>query len=106
MTQCATVTDLPTGRDVPNCKRPDANPEDWFPHEPQAERPVERAAYEQAARELCAGCPLAVECLETELLIASRGGGTHGIFGGTAPWQRKVMLRNERRRANRMAVAS
>jgi hypothetical protein len=99
MTQFATVTALPTGRDIPNCKQPDANPEDWFPHEPQTERPAERTAYEQTARNLCASCPLAAKCLETELLIASRGGGTHGIFGGTAPWQRQNMLRTARRHA-------
>jgi WhiB family transcriptional regulator, redox-sensing transcriptional regulator len=102
MTQCATVTALPTGRATPNCKAPDANPEDWFPHEPQADRPTERAAYEQTARQLCAGCPIAVECLEKELLVA----GTHGVFGGTAPWERRAMRRNALRRANRMAVAS
>lgn len=90
MTQFATVTALPTGRLTENCKQPGADPEAWFPHEPQADRPDERRRYEDRARQLCAGCPFTDQCLNTELVEA--GANTHGIFGGTAPWERAAML--------------
>lgn len=106
MTQCATVTALPTGPRTPKSKCHGADTDTWFPPEPQAERPNERANYVRDARKLCQGCPLIAECLQRELGVAVRTGSTHGIFGGTAPWERKSMLRNAQRRAHYQAVAS
>jgi WhiB family redox-sensing transcriptional regulator len=100
MSNYATVTPLNTAARIPNCKLPDADPDAWFPHEPHAERTNERAAYETAARELCADCPLIAACLEQALTDESQYGiHSHGIFGGTAPWQRENMLRAVRRNA-------
>lgn len=106
MSNYATVTPLNTAARTPNCHAPDANADDWFPHEPQTDRANERAAYEQAARELCAGCPLIAACLEQALTDeAQYGVHAHGVFGGRAPWERDSMRRFDRRLANRRAVA-
>ncbi|GAA4522841.1 hypothetical protein GCM10023191_102320 [Actinoallomurus oryzae] len=73
-------------------------PDEWFPNEPTSEEA--RTAYEQTARELCADCPVIAECLERALrLEAVPYVVPHGIFGGTAPWTRRAINRNRRRRA-------
>jgi hypothetical protein len=72
----------------------------WFPaDEPPASRPYQRARYEDYARALCAGCPVKQACLAGALAIEGRPIGprqrvrAHGIYGGTAPWEREAMLR-------------
>ena len=95
-TQFATVTALPTGpRPTEKCRQAGTDPDAWSPNEPPVERPNDRVAYEAKARDLCAGCPFTVTCLERELREAGRS--THGIFGGTAPWERQTIYRNARR---------
>src|SRR5215211_5994789 len=61
----------------------------WYPIEPGPNAPIQRATYEAAARELCAGCPTKDVCLE----LALRRRELHGVWGGTAPWEREAMLR-------------
>jgi hypothetical protein len=108
MSKHATVTALPTGPHTPeNCKQPGADPDAWFPHEPGLDRPDDRTAYEETARQLCAGCPLIAACLEQALEDESAYGvHAHGIFGGRAPWERHNMHRAAQCRDNRLAVAS
>lgn len=79
------------------CGAPDANPEDWFPPEPQrADYPGDQAhaaaheSYEYAARALCRFCPVELECLERAIQQEGPHPG-HGIAGGTAPWQRQAI---------------
>jgi hypothetical protein len=107
MSKHATVTVLPTGpRPIENCKQPGVDPDAWFPPEPQADRVDDRRAYEQTARQLCAGCPLIAACLEQALADESAYAvHAHGVFGGRAPWERDNMHRAALRRANRQAVA-
>lgn len=110
MTQCATVTALPTGphtldqlyRAVTTngkCtgavtdKTTGAKADEvWF---------ANRTVTPEEAAKACAGCPVIAECLERAL----RTGETFGIWGGTTPEQRQRMRRNALRRANRQAVA-
>lgn len=94
MTQCATVTALPTGRDTPKpkpkCEGNDLNK--FFPWEPPARLPADRATYEAKARALCAGCPLAMQCLTGELERMAGDRATWGILGGSAPWERRSLV--------------
>lgn len=65
----------------------DAADDTWFPTEPANE--TERIAYEDYAREACAGCSVIQECRELNQRIESRPGiRPHGIVGGLAPWER------------------
>lgn len=76
----------------------DAADDTWFPMEPTTDHG--RAEYEAYARKACAGCPVRSECLILALRTEARPAiEPHGIWGGTAPWVRKRMLRNSRRRA-------
>lgn len=62
-----------------------AGPEAFFPPEsPERRGPSRQAqlAYEAAAEQYCARCPVTVECLE-----AGQGEG-HGLWGGLSPSQR------------------
>jgi hypothetical protein len=46
------------------------------------------------ARARCLGCTVIEECLELALRIeAQKKDSSYGIWGGTAPWERKAMLR-------------
>jgi WhiB family redox-sensing transcriptional regulator len=78
----------------------------WYPDvEPTGER--DRAEYEATARKVCADCPVRAECLDLALRTESRHGvRPHGIWGGTAPWERERMLRSIRRRACQAARAA
>jgi hypothetical protein len=68
------------------CIAPGADPEDWFSDaEPGLKA---HARYEDRARALCRGCPVAIECLELAIVREGPVRG-HGISGGTAPWQRQ-----------------
>jgi hypothetical protein len=100
MNQCATVTAIPTGRRNPitkgKCRGDDV--ERYFPHEPPAEYPTARAGFEAKARALCAGCPFAIQCLTGELeRMADGDRATWGILGGSAPWERRRLVKNSRR---------
>jgi Transcription factor WhiB len=75
------------------CALPGANPDDWFPPEPGSGNHVRsksRARYEARARALCRFCPAGVECLELAIRREGPQRG-HGIYGGTAPWQRQAI---------------
>jgi hypothetical protein len=75
--------------------------DDWFPAEPAS--PQARAVYEQVAQRRCAGCPVLRECLELALRYEARPTAQpHGIWGGTAPWQREAILRSRRCLARRV----
>ncbi|WP_158642406.1 WhiB family transcriptional regulator [Actinomadura sp. WAC 06369] len=75
----------------------------WHPDvEPTGERG--RAEYESHARKVCADCPVRSQCLLLALKTESQYGvQSHGIWGGTAPWERERMLRRIRRRTRRVA---
>lgn len=61
--------------------------------------------YTEHARAACVGCPVAEECLELALRAEdTHGGGSHGVRGAVAPWERQMMIRS--RRLTRTAVAS
>lgn len=78
-------------RDAGLCS--DAATDDWFPIEPTTE--CGRLAYEQEAKRRCAGCPVVNECLLLALRFESRPYvKPHGIWGGTAPWEREATLRS------------
>jgi len=82
------------------------NPDDWFPPEPDhntQESARARQRYEEHARRLCSGCPVQMQCLEYALRIEAALPLTwiHGIYGGTAPWQRARIIRYRRRAAMR-----
>lgn len=69
------------------------DPDRWFPPEPGPGFPLQRHAYEMRAARLCAGCPVRIECLEYALRVESKPRQTpSGIWGGTAPWQRRQIL--------------
>jgi hypothetical protein len=98
MTQCATVTALPTGpRTLDQLYRAVTTnglcsgavtdkasgaeaDEVWF---------ANRTITPDEARDACDGCPVIAECLE----LALRLGISDGIFGGTTPEQRELMTR-------------
>jgi hypothetical protein len=64
-----------------------------------------RDKYAAHARAACLGCAVAGECLELALRAEDRlGGGSYGVAGATAPWERRQMIRS--RRLARLAVAS
>jgi hypothetical protein len=106
MTNCATVTALPTGprytpvqdltsdeldrrvRAAGNCVGATADRvnEIWFPS---------RTITEDEARNACAGCPVIAECLEQALREEAKPGvDAHGVFGGRTPRQRNNMRRS------------
>lgn len=97
MTDCATVTALPAGRaTLKKCRGDDVDR--YFPHEPPAEQGDARLAFEMKARALCSGCPFAVQCLTNELeRMADGERATWGILGGSAPWERRRLVKNSRR---------
>jgi hypothetical protein len=72
------------------CSSPDANPDDWFPPEPQRNSPRIRERREARARALCRFCPVGVECLELAIRREGPARG-HGVAGGTMPWQRQAI---------------
>jgi hypothetical protein len=53
------------------------------------------------ARERCHGCTVAEECLELALRIEAQTGASHGIWGGTAPGERRALLRERAKAASR-----
>jgi Transcription factor WhiB len=94
-----TTEDLGDGSDgdVP-CRmvRVTAADDPWFAPEPIPAAREHRAAYERQARRLCAPCPIREACLELALRYEARGVGAWGVWGGTAPWTRRQLLRARR----------
>lgn len=45
-----------------------------------------------AAKAVCAGCPVRTECLDWAL----RTGEAHGVWGGTTPEERRFLRRDQR----------
>ena len=81
-----------------------STPDAWFPPEPDhytQESARARRRYEEHARRLCSGCPVQLHCLEMALRAEAALPLTwiHGIYGGTAPWQRARIIRYRRRAA-------
>lgn len=67
------------------CRGPHATV--FFPP-PQFERKRERAEREERAKEICATCPVASDCLEYALEIRE----PHGIWGGRNEAERREIL--------------
>jgi WhiB family redox-sensing transcriptional regulator len=65
----------------------DTDPELFFP-----ERGHSRQG--QAAKQICAGCPVQQPCRDLAVKAASGRGGDHGIFGGTKPHERTRLRDN------------
>lgn len=97
MNQHATVTAIrPSHTPKPKCEGDDTDR--YFPHEPPPDQGPARLMFEAKARALCAGCPLAVQCLTDELTrMVEIDRTTWGIIGGTAPWERRRMVKNSLR---------
>ena len=74
----------------------------WFPYGMGRRQSKRSAAYARAA---CLGCTVREECLELALRAeAEPSNDVHGVFGGTAPWEREAMLR-ARMAASRAAAS-
>ena len=43
-------------------------------------------------KQICATCPVRVECLDSELAVMRTGETSYGVFGGTDVYERRVML--------------
>ncbi|GAA1987058.1 WhiB family transcriptional regulator [Catenulispora subtropica] len=65
--------------------------------EPDNELRVVRARREQAAKRVCAACPVRAECLR----FAESGPEVFGVWGGTTQRERAVRRRRRKRRAAR-----
>ncbi|MGW6979699.1 WhiB family transcriptional regulator [Streptomyces sp. NPDC054932] len=53
---------------------------------PEGERGEDRAARDEAAKEICAGCPVQSECLRHAL----SAGETYGVWGGLTEEERRT----------------
>lgn len=82
----------------PPCRAAEVSADDdpWFAPEPGPRARRERAGYEAQARRLCGSCPVRGVCLELALRYEDRGLAAWGVWGGTAPWTRRSMLRARR----------
>lgn len=67
---------------------------------PENERGLERQRREAAAKRVCAGCRVVVECREHALLV----GEPYGVWGGLGEGERRTIL-GQRRRARREVLA-
>lgn len=68
----------------------DAADDRWYPDFSRLRSYQRQAAYARAA---CLGCPVIEECLELALRIESQvPGKPHGVWGGTAPYERRSMI--------------
>lgn len=77
----------------------DSASDKWYP---DASKFGSREGYAAYARAVCLGCSVLAECLELALRIEERvAGGPHGIWGGTIPQERKVMLAARRQAVRR-----
>lgn len=71
------------------------DPDAWFPPGDAATSGQALAASARLAKELCADCPVRLECLEFSLRSPL---GAFGVWGGTAAWERRAI------RAGRVAI--
>lgn len=62
---------------------------------PSKEPTAQRLAREQAAKRVCAGCPVLIECREHALLQPE----PYGVWGGLTAAERRVVLARRRRAA-------
>lgn len=73
------------------------DPDAWYPLEPRAVcTEGRREEYVAEARALCAACPVRMECLELALRTEAETGDCHGVWGGTAPWEREALIQVRR----------
>lgn len=63
---------------------------------PENERGTERERRETAAKQVCARCPVVVQCREHALFV----GEPYGVWGGLGEGERRAIL-GQRRRARR-----
>jgi WhiB family redox-sensing transcriptional regulator len=70
--------------------------------EPDNELRIVRARREQAAKRICAACPVRAECLS----FAESGPEVFGVWGGTTQRERAIRRRRRRRRATAEQVVS
>lgn len=89
-----TVDDDPTRRLAWQERAACRNGDDHLFFEPDNEWPQARARREEAAKKVCADCPVQAECLR----FAEAGWGEFGVWGGTT--QRERANRRRRRRQN------
>ncbi|WP_016907679.1 WhiB family transcriptional regulator [Streptomyces xiaopingdaonensis] len=71
---------------------------------PSKEPTAARLSREQAAKRVCAGCPVLAECREHALLLPE----PYGVWGGLTAAERRVVLARRRRRetaAEKVAAA-
>lgn len=54
----------------------------------QVERRIEKRRREERAKEVCAGCPVRLDCLDHAVTI----GEQHGIWGGLTAKERRTLL--------------
>lgn len=72
-------------RDRAACANSDLTLDDFFPRSRHPDAG-------QAAKAVCATCPVATECLDEQLRIASGGQDMdHGVWGGTTPAERATI---------------
>lgn len=64
------------------------DPDDYFPLDATSTSHARQLALVSVAADLCAGCPVIVEC---DRLAVERG-DRHAIAGGRTPWQRAGRL--------------
>ena len=70
---------------TPKCATAGADPEMWFPLAEETDELTYKSM--RYARELCSGCPLIDQCLETAL----RTGENFGIWGGLTSFERRLL---------------
>ncbi|MFD7653979.1 WhiB family transcriptional regulator [Actinosynnema sp. NPDC059797] len=65
---------------------------------PHLREPRDQAAFrEQTAKAVCSGCPIRVECLESELARSIYD--QHGVRGGMTAGERRELIRQRRKPA-------
>lgn len=69
-----------------NCA--DGHPDNWFPST-DGDGPTSQARV-RMARQLCSGCPVAVQCLQ----YALDNDEQHGVWAGTTPRERRRLREN------------
>lgn len=68
------------------CRRPDVDPDWWFPAD------EEKGKKQQEARDHCAVCPVRLHCLERAMSLREEG-----IWGGTSTAERQKLRKNRSR---------
>ncbi|GAA5038585.1 WhiB family transcriptional regulator [Actinopolymorpha pittospori] len=83
-----------------HCRRPDANPDAWFPERQSS------AFLESEAERLCRDCPVRAACLELAIRTEAQGLEPWGIWGGTTPTRRRLLVQARlREQSARISVA-